>query len=282
MKKTETKMPDQKEEKIIIDVKERSKYIYIIQMAEHHKKKTPIYKIGRTHNILQRFNSYPKNSRLIYLCKVNDCHHVESELIELFKKNFEQKRDFGLEYFQGSITKMIQYTDALINTMNQRVDDDFDYIKNKYSNYLKITLHNETPIIDDPIVNNDENDNKVIADDLEEEKDLKEDEKEEIKNINEIVIDNDGYRCGKCNKKFSSKENANYHVINMVCVKEHKCRYCIASFTTKTSMYRHMREYCKSNPNRVIEQNEDNNVNRKIEELEKQVNELKKIINKKK
>jgi len=279
MKKTETKMPDQKEEKIIIDVKERNKYIYIIQMAEHHKKKTPIYKIGRTHNILQRFNSYPKNSRLIYLCKVNDCHHVESELIELFKKNFEQKRDFGLEYFQGSITKMIQYTDALINTMNQRVDDDFDYIKNKYSNYLKITLHNETPIIDDPIVNNDKNDN----DDEEEKQDRKQDRKQYRNGGNDILINENGYYCKKCDKRFSSKENANYHVINMVCVKENNCKYCVATFTSKNGMYRHMRDYCKFNPNRVVEQNNQNvNVNKKIEELEKQLDELKKVIIKKK
>ena len=56
------------------------------------------------------------------------------------------------------------------------------------------------------------------------------------------------YYCDKCEKTFKRKRNLDYHMKNAVCVdneKKYDCKYCSASFTTKNSMYRHMREYCK-------------------------------------
>jgi hypothetical protein len=283
MQTDEKKIPCQNENKIVIKLKQRNKYIYIIQLAEYYKQKIPIYKIGRTHSILTRFSSYPKKSRLIYLCKVNDCHHVEDESIDLFKKNFDNKKDIGREYFAGSIsiTKMIEYTELLINTMNQRVNDDFKYIKDRYSNHLKITLYNENQIVDDDIKNLDILYPNEEIDDNKEDDDDKEDDIEEEDEVKEEDIKINGFVSKCCGKKFASRENLAYHVNNMVCAKEHKCKYCVATFTTKTSMYRHMRESCKVKQQRENEENKQNDINKKIQNLEKQIKELAVTINNK-
>jgi len=90
------------------------------------------------------------------------------------------------------------------------------------------------------------------------------------------------FECKNCGKTFSSNENLQYHITNKVCDKEHKCRHCVAVFTSKNGMYRHMRDYCKFNPDRVgnaenkEEVDEKEEVKNKIIQLEKDNAELKK------
>ena len=52
--------------------------------------------------------------------------------------------------------------------------------------------------------------------------------------------------CDKCNHFFTRTKHLNKHIENNSCRKKnHSCRYCIKTFTTINSMYRHMKHSCK-------------------------------------
>lgn len=62
--------------------------------------------------------------------------------------------------------------------------------------------------------------------------------------------------CGDCNKMFTRKANLEYHVEKNACKKQdYECKLCGIGFTTKTSMYRHIRISCKVKKEDDIEKN---------------------------
>ena len=70
---------------------------------------TNIVKIGRTiQDNMKRIKSYPRGSKLLLYINCNDCIKTERYIINLFKTNYTQKKDYGLEYFEGDIKSMIQ------------------------------------------------------------------------------------------------------------------------------------------------------------------------------
>jgi len=134
-----------------LDIPERHYYIYLIYLTKFGKSEKKIFKFGRTHNVLTRFFSgYCKNSTLVFLCKVKDCHHVENEIFKLFKTKFEQQTQIGREYFMGDGKTMIDFIIQIIDHMDQRMDDMMlDEIKNEYMNHLKFNLQNSVENIPD-------------------------------------------------------------------------------------------------------------------------------------
>lgn len=80
-------------------------YIYIIQLREFIGKN--VYKIGRTtQENNKRLSQYPKGSILHLQTTCKNCIKSENNLIKLFKKKYIHRRDFGNEYFEGTITDM--------------------------------------------------------------------------------------------------------------------------------------------------------------------------------
>jgi len=54
------------------------------------------------------------------------------------------------------------------------------------------------------------------------------------------------FTCNKCNHLFVRQQHLDNHIEKNSCrKKKHGCRYCIKSFTTVNSMYRHMKHSCK-------------------------------------
>ena len=69
------------------------------------------------------------------------------------------------------------------------------------------------------------------------------------------------FSCDECDIIFSSKHALTYHLNNDVCKKkEYPCKYCVKTFTTETSMYRHMRLSCKAKK----EEDENENENKRL------------------
>ncbi len=87
--------------------KDNINYVYMIQLREFLN--TNIVKIGRTsQDDMKRIKSYPKGSQLLLYLKCDDCIKTEKDIINLFKTNYTQKKDYGLEYFEGDIKSMIK------------------------------------------------------------------------------------------------------------------------------------------------------------------------------
>ena len=85
----------------------KANFIYLIREREHISLQQPVYKIGRTEQLLsRRMAGYPKDSELIVSCQSADSHKDESLLKELLHKNFKCRRDIGYEYFEGNVSRM--------------------------------------------------------------------------------------------------------------------------------------------------------------------------------
>lgn len=82
-------------------------YIYLIHVREFKIQGKPIYKIGRTNDIIRRFSQYPKNSDLLFVMPVKNTVQYETILINTFIRDFNHKKEYGKEYFEGDSMKMI-------------------------------------------------------------------------------------------------------------------------------------------------------------------------------
>lgn len=122
--------------------------IYLVYLSSIGRKGEKIYKFGKTYRSKNRFYLYPINSTIIFLTRVKDCHHVEDEILELFKKRFTQRTGYGREYFEiNNVRLMINYMNRIIDKMDQRVDDDMVKIlmiilMNQYSEDIDDNSHN--------------------------------------------------------------------------------------------------------------------------------------------
>jgi hypothetical protein len=100
--------------------------IYLVQKEEHLKNNTPVFKIGLTTNPYIRFQKY-KNCRIILFMEVTDCYKFETKLLNKFKLQFKQEKDFGREYFSGDCDLMKEIiidmiTGSLITKKNEFIN----------------------------------------------------------------------------------------------------------------------------------------------------------------
>lgn len=115
--------------------------IYLIQTREFVRLKENTYKIGRSHNLKNRVKNYPKNSSVILTIQCNNSVQCEKNLINIFKQKFIQKKEYGLEYFEGNMEEMIVIIE---NTIKENI------IK---ENTIKENAIKENAIVDN-VVNN--------------------------------------------------------------------------------------------------------------------------------
>jgi hypothetical protein len=95
-------------------------YVYLLQEREFIKTSENIYKIGRTtQKDMKRFNGYPKGSHLIAYYSCTDCVMYENMIKIMFKKKYTQRRDIGIEYFEGNCDAMRNDIQALL-TMDDK------------------------------------------------------------------------------------------------------------------------------------------------------------------
>ena len=99
-------------------------YVYLIHEREFLNKKAPVYKLGKTTQWnCRRLKDYPKESALILVWRVPDCHVVENALIAAFDKRYKKRSDIGNEYYQGNVNKM---KTTFIDIVKTYPDDDLN------------------------------------------------------------------------------------------------------------------------------------------------------------
>ena len=106
--------------------------IYLLQEREFINSNKNIYKIGRTKQAnIQRFNQYPKGSKLLLHIICDDCDILETELIRDFKNKYIHRKDIGNEYFEGDYKEMIK--DIYNKITNCENIEDLNIKNNDYS-----------------------------------------------------------------------------------------------------------------------------------------------------
>ena len=87
-------------------------YIYLIRMADG------VYKVGRTQQDygthLKRLKSYPADSVIVYVRKVDNEQDIERVILAMFVQKFG-KHPRGSEYFIGDEKEMIRIIDSVLD-----------------------------------------------------------------------------------------------------------------------------------------------------------------------
>lgn len=96
-------------------------YIYLLIEREFINSGENVYKIGRTTQQNDaRFRQYPKGSVLLFQSICSECCSIEKKILTIFCKEFKQRKDIGIEYFEGSSVVMLK---CLLDIINQDCSD---------------------------------------------------------------------------------------------------------------------------------------------------------------
>jgi len=95
--------------------------IYLLREREFARLNEDVYKIGRSKNIKNRMNNYPKGSSIELMMGCQDSVSVEKSLLDIFRKKFIPKTEYGAEYFYGDKLTMIRTITDFINTNGNKV-----------------------------------------------------------------------------------------------------------------------------------------------------------------
>lgn len=92
--------------------------IYIVQTSEFVRRAEPVFKAGRTDNLEQRMEQYPKGSDLVYFQQWRTASHdslvaAKTAVLRALRANpaVIQRRDLGAEYFEADpdiLTVLVQ------------------------------------------------------------------------------------------------------------------------------------------------------------------------------
>ena len=99
----------------------KCEYIYLIREREFVNSDEQVYKIGRTTNVKNRMNQYPKDSQVILITPVTDSVWYETQLIKIFEERFERavcgdnETVVGNEYFKGDLDEMVYIINTFIH-----------------------------------------------------------------------------------------------------------------------------------------------------------------------
>jgi len=82
---------------------ENHEFIYLLCEREFTKTEEDIYKIGRTNRKdMAMFADYTKGSLLLFYSFCNNSKVVKNKIINKFKSQFIQRKDIGIDYFEGN------------------------------------------------------------------------------------------------------------------------------------------------------------------------------------
>jgi hypothetical protein len=82
--------------------------VYLLREREFISLDQPVYKIGRSKDAVIRFESYPKGSKILFVCVVENMRECEKDIKDEFNKKFKNRKDIGIEYFEGPVDEMLE------------------------------------------------------------------------------------------------------------------------------------------------------------------------------
>ncbi len=88
-------------------------FIYIVALPQFIESNESIFKIGRSCNVSNRLQNYPKNTIVYFHILCDDLINCEKEVIKILTEKFKRRTEFGREYFEGPYSE-IQKTVAEI------------------------------------------------------------------------------------------------------------------------------------------------------------------------
>ena len=206
-------------------------FIYLLKEKQDIDNKLNIYKIGKsTQENTRRVKSYPSGSYLYLLIRCDDCHSMETKLINKFKNYFDLVR--GREYFKGDIHIMMDIIYLTIQTQFYQTPyilENNDYKltsgnleNNKIINKLNIENDNISDIlssIEESLVLKQENEKlsqKIIT--------LQNQNKEfekKILNLKKIIHDN-SFIIHEWEERYNKYKNKYYDTLQISCDWENK------------------------------------------------------------
>ncbi len=135
--------------------------LYLVKEREFVRFNEDIYKIGKSQNVLDRVKKYPKESMLHLLIFCKDSDMLEKELIKMLTKKFKLASQYGAEYFEGKLDKII----LEIESFMKRKKCIFCVMNNIMTHTVNVkSINNENtiktvyPIKDDKDINDNDND----------------------------------------------------------------------------------------------------------------------------
>jgi hypothetical protein len=206
--------------------------VYIVQTRESIRMNENVYKIGRTAQLYtKRFTSYPKNSDLKIQMSVTNSKDVEYKIKEKFKQKFNQRKDMGIEYFEGPYHDLLAEFMHIVNSCDTKNNITLDFGKENlklpmyecdkcgYLSNTKCNLEKHKQRINPCRRSRYGNDNVCEMNDGGE---------HNVTHEKQNVTQNDSkFKCNYCKKTPS------------VNPKTYKCERCLSSFTTRQGRHKH-------------------------------------------
>lgn len=86
----------------------KEQWIYLCQTTHCFELHNNVFKIGRTLDMEKRKRGYPKGTIFFVGLRCIDAIMLENALIARFKLSFKPRKDYGNEYFEGSLSCMMK------------------------------------------------------------------------------------------------------------------------------------------------------------------------------
>lgn len=249
--------------------------LYLLIRTDFHRLNEYIYKIGRSSNLYNRLNSYPRQSHLYLLVFCDDknlCEH-ESNMIKLFQQNYKLEKDHGNEYFSGNletmINEIIKYSETnmnkysilkLVNGLNITSDKSLllEYMTNiNYINKPDKQANPVKPVKPVPITNCNIINTSTLSDKIFicscgkafKHNYLLERHKAGIRGCKNNKLNKKIFTCSNCNNVLSTKFNLQRHQLkcnNNILTNDsqevqesHICDICNNTLTSKSDLQKH-------------------------------------------
>jgi hypothetical protein len=98
--------------KILRNVHKSTKgYVYIVWVREFIDQNKTIYKVGKTSQYQpckRVISQYTKGSEVLFLLQTLDCGKLEKIILTNFQQKYKQRKEYGVEYFEGTLSSMIR------------------------------------------------------------------------------------------------------------------------------------------------------------------------------